>query len=117
MAASLPSLDQMTDARPEEYLPDQYQTLQFATLSNGAQGEVASPQGDLSFQTLWDAIRAQADTPTPYIDHGGKLGCRFVLFPRFHKLMNDEPWHRSFHFRTLAVRHHSVMILLWTPTV
>jgi hypothetical protein len=68
MAASLPSLDQMTEARAEDYLPDQYQTLQFATLSNGA-------QGGLSFQTLLDAIRAQADTPTPYIDHGGKLGC------------------------------------------
>jgi hypothetical protein len=112
MAASLPSLDQMTEARPEEYLPDQYQTLQFATLSNGAQGEVASPQGGLSFQALLDAIRAQADTPTPYIDHGGKLGCSDVVFQRLQKLMNDDPSHRSFHFRTVAVHHHSVMILL-----
>ena len=80
MAASLPSLDQMTEARAEEYVPDheyQYQMYQFPTRSNGAQGEVASPQGDLSFQTLLDAIRVQADTPTPDTEHGGKLGCRF----------------------------------------
>jgi hypothetical protein len=115
MAARMPSLDQMLEARPEEYLPNhqyQYQTNQFATLSNGAQGGVALPQGDGSMLMLLDAItaqqtwsdasRPQADASTLYIEHGGKLGCSGVKFQRLQKLMNDEPCHRSFHFENLS---------------
>jgi hypothetical protein len=92
--------------------PYRDETYQSPTRSNSAQGEVASPLADKTLEASFDAFTLQSDTPPPYIEHGGKLGSCDVVFQRLQKLMNDEPWHRSFHFRTLAVRHQSVIILL-----